>query len=147
MSDTQAHQPSRDLPQSIASARPKQVSLLFVDDDGLIRDLMVEGLRHKGFHVIPAEDGPAALAALAAGQPIDLMITDYSMPEMTGLDLIRQVRITHPTLPVFLLTGYADDQVAQTLVALTDGNGVLLHKPIRLQDLVNRINAAFSGGG
>jgi CheY-like chemotaxis protein len=119
--------------------------LLFVDDDTLIRDLMGEGLRHKGYNVIQAEDGPTALAWLATGEKLDLMITDYSMPEMTGLELIIHVRATRPTLPVFLLTGYADEQVAQTLDTVTAGDGVLLHKPIRLQDLATRIAAALAG--
>ncbi len=135
-----AHPPSPE--QDATTAR--QPTLLFVDDDTLIRELMVEGLRHKGYNVIQAEDGAAALACLATGQTIDLMITDYSMPEMTGIELISHVHPAHPALPLFLLTGYADEHVAQTLASLTAGKGVLLRKPIRLPDLVAHITAAIA---
>jgi CheY-like chemotaxis protein len=129
------------------TAQHGQPSLLFVDDDTLVRELMVEGLRHQGYQVAQAEDGPTALAWLAAGHKLDLMITDYSMPEMTGLDLISHVRATRPTLPIFLLTGFADEHVAQQLATLTENKGVLLHKPIRIKDLAARITAKLTEPG
>jgi CheY-like chemotaxis protein len=126
---------------------PHQPSLLFVDDDTLVRELMVEGLRHQGYHVAQAEDGPTALAWLASGHQLDLMITDYSMPEMTGLDLISHVRSTRPALPIFLLTGFADEHVARKFAAITENQGVLLHKPIRIKDLAARVAAKLAEAG
>jgi CheY-like chemotaxis protein len=120
-------------------------TLLLVDDDTLVRELLGEGLRHQGYRVFEAEDGATALAWLAGGQDVDLMITDFSMPEMTGLDLISYVSATRPALPIFLLTGFADEQVAQNLAMLTQGKGVLLNKPIRVKELAARIAARLAG--
>ncbi len=118
--------------------------LLFVDDDTLVRELLGEALQHQGYDVAQAEDGNAALAWLATGQPVDLMITDFAMPEMNGLELIAEVLATRPDLPIILLTGYADAQVGQNLATLTAGTGVLLQKPIRVKDLTARIAARLA---
>lgn len=113
--------------------------LLFVDDDTLVRELLGEALEHQGFEVVQAEAGPAALAWLAGGEAVDLMITDYAMPEMNGLELIAEVLAARPDLPIILLTGFADEHVGEKLAALTAGKSVLLNKPIRVKALAERI--------
>jgi DNA-binding response OmpR family regulator len=135
------------VPDTEATAHtPREVAarLLFVDDDNLVRELLGEALQHHGYDVVQAEDAKAALAWLATGQPVDLMITDFAMPDMNGLELIAEVLPSRPDLPIFLLTGYADAQVGQNLEALTSGNGLLLQKPIRVKDLAARIAARLS---
>jgi len=119
--------------------QPAPIRLLFVDDDTLVRELLGEALQHHGYDVVQAEDGGTALAWLATGQPVDLMITDFAMPEMNGLELIAEVLASRPDLPIILLTGYADAKVGENLAALTAGTGVLLQKPIRVKDLTARI--------
>jgi DNA-binding response OmpR family regulator len=121
---------------AVVNLRPK---LLFVDDDTLVRELMAEAMQHQGFDVEAAPDAAAALAWLAAGEAVDMMVTDYAMPEMNGVELIVRVRATHPALPIILLTGNADDAVEKTLAAVTGGQAVLLRKPVRARELTARI--------
>ncbi len=78
------------------------------DDDFLISLSTTSLLEDLGHTVITASSGPEALNVLRAGQPIDMMITDYAMPGMTGLQLAEEARALRPDLPILLATGYAD---------------------------------------
>jgi CheY-like chemotaxis protein len=69
---------------------PKRPKMLFVDDDTLIRELMAEAMEDQGFDVTAAEDAAVALAWLAGGRIPDIMVTDYAMPDMNGLELIAR---------------------------------------------------------
>jgi signal transduction histidine kinase/CheY-like chemotaxis protein len=82
--------------------------LLFVDDDFLISLSTSSLLEDLGHTVIKASSGAAALEVLRDGKAVDLLITDYAMPGMTGLQLAEQVRRLRPNLPILLATGYAD---------------------------------------
>jgi signal transduction histidine kinase len=82
--------------------------LLFVDDDFLIRLSTASLLEDLGHKVIKASSGPDALDVLRDGQVVDLMITDYAMPGMTGLQLAEEARRLRPGLPILLATGYAE---------------------------------------
>jgi CheY-like chemotaxis protein len=66
---------------------------------------MLEDLGHVA---VEASSGEKALKILASGTPVDLVMTDYAMPGMTGADLAQRIRKSHPRLPVLLATGYAD---------------------------------------
>ena len=86
----------------------RRLTLLFVDDDFLISLSTVALLEDLGHSVVKAESGEAALGVLKEGAPIDLMITDYAMPGMTGMQLAEAARKLRPGLPILLATGYAD---------------------------------------
>ncbi len=83
-------------------------TLLFVDDDFLIRLSTVSLLEDLGYTVIPAGSGAEALELLREGKEIDLLITDYAMPGMTGMQLAQSARALRPGLRILLATGYAD---------------------------------------
>jgi signal transduction histidine kinase len=83
-------------------------TILLVDDDPLIAGSTAALLEDLGHAVVEANSGPEALKLLASGLNPDLMITDYAMPGMTGLELGREVQRLRPDLPVLLATGYAD---------------------------------------
>ena len=87
---------------------PRRATLLFVDDDFLISLSTAMLLEDLGHTVIKATSGPDALSVLQNGKPIDLLITDYAMPGMTGLQLAEEARRLRPELPILLATGYAD---------------------------------------
>jgi CheY-like chemotaxis protein len=89
--------------------------LLFVDDDFLISLSTAALLEDLGHTVIKASSGADALGVLRDGQAIDLMITDYAMPGMTGLQLAEEARRLRPDLPILLATGYADLPASATL--------------------------------
>jgi nitrogen-specific signal transduction histidine kinase len=83
-------------------------TILVVDDDPLIAMTMVAVLDDIGHRTIEAHSAHDALNALAHQSDIDLMITDYAMPNMNGLELVDEVRARMPNLPVILASGYAE---------------------------------------
>ncbi|MBL0897643.1 MAG: response regulator [Reyranella sp.] len=89
-------------------ARSRRLKLLFVDDDFLISLSTVSLLEDLGHDVLKASTGADALKLLQGNAAVDLMITDYAMPGMNGLQLAEEARKLRPGLPILLATGYAD---------------------------------------
>jgi signal transduction histidine kinase/CheY-like chemotaxis protein len=94
---------------------PQRATLLLVEDDFLIGLSTTSLLEDLGHAVIQASSGASALEVLRSGKPVDLMITDYAMPGMTGLQLAEVARKLRPDLPILLATGYADLPAASGL--------------------------------
>lgn len=117
--------------------------VLLVDDETMIRDTIDELLRDAGYAVSTASSGAAALALLNGAVGIDLLVTDLSMPEMNGLEVIRAVRDRFPEIPVILLTGFATDEAALSLAQI-GGIVALLRKPVRDVELLDRIAAMLA---
>jgi two-component system, cell cycle sensor histidine kinase and response regulator CckA len=115
--------------------------ILFVDDEPSIVRLAQVMLKSQG-HTVTAFGKPAnALAALKADPgAFDLLITDLTMPGMTGMDLARQVREVRPDLAIILSSGYADEVPEETLNAL--GIREVLPKPFQSQTLRAAIERA-----
>jgi signal transduction histidine kinase len=107
--------------------------LLFVDDDFLISLSTASLLEDLGHTVIKASSGADALIVLRDGQAIDLMITDFAMPGMTGLQLAEEARRLRPDLPILLATGYAD------LPASSNLDLPRLSKPYQQRQLAEQI--------
>ena len=84
------------------------MTVLLVDDDALIAMTTVDMLEDLGFKVIEANSGTRALEIIENDSAIDLLITDYSMPQMNGAQLASAVRDMRPELPILLATGYAE---------------------------------------
>ncbi|HDS1779542.1 response regulator [Pseudomonas putida] len=83
--------------------------LLVVEDDDIVRMLMVEVLDELGYKVIEAEDATAALRVLEdPSQALALMMTDVGLPDMRGEELAGKARELRPLLPVLFASGYAD---------------------------------------
>lgn len=83
--------------------------LLVVEDDDIVRMLMVEVLEDLGYKVIEAADATSALAILNdPATPLDLLMTDVGLPDMSGQDLAGKAREIRPLLPVLFASGYAD---------------------------------------
>jgi CheY-like chemotaxis protein len=82
------------------------VTVVFVEDDPLISMAGVDLLEGLGFIVIEAPSGAKALDILRSRSDIDLIVTDHSMPEMTGVELASKARELRPGLPVLLVTGH-----------------------------------------
>jgi signal transduction histidine kinase len=99
--------------QMEAGEAVKPATILMVDDDSLIGMATADMLQDLGHTVIEANSGRMALEILDRGQQIDLMMTDYAMPGMTGVELAAKVRGRLPGLPILLATGYADMPAGQ----------------------------------
>lgn len=96
---------------SLAARRqPARPRLLVVEDEPLVRELIVLELEDAGYDVVEAEDGPTALRLLADDADIALLFTDIRLPGgMTGWDIAEQARGLRPDLPVIYCTGYSSD--------------------------------------
>jgi CheY-like chemotaxis protein len=148
--------PAADFDESHSAAAPRGASdgaesrvdsttitarLLVVDDEEMVREALAEHLEYEGFGVLAAANGTEALTLLAAGEAVDVLVTDLSMPGMDGLALIHAARARRPGLPAILLTGYAQDDTALAVSGAISGTFSLLRKPVRIHDLVDKIQA------
>lgn len=84
----------------------RQMNILVVDDERLVRKGTAEMLRGLGHSVIEAEGGAEALIVLGSTPGIDAIVTDYKMPRMDGVDLANRVRADRPEMPILLISGY-----------------------------------------
>ncbi|WEA62438.1 response regulator [Rhizobium sp. BJ04] len=116
-----------------------RLKILLVDDDALIAMSSVDMLEDLGHEVVEANSGSEALELIRGGQHFDLVITDYSMPGMTGAQLAEAARDILPALPIVLATGYAD------LPAGTDIDLPRLGKPYNQAQLAREISKAMAG--
>lgn len=80
-------------------------SILVVDDEPDLRDLLSETLTEEGFQVHTAPSGEAALEHLAGGKPADLVLMDLVMPGISGIEAAKRIRQMRPVLPVVLISG------------------------------------------
>jgi signal transduction histidine kinase/CheY-like chemotaxis protein len=87
---------------------PTRMTILVVDDDPLIAMSTVDMLQDLGHEVVGAQSGAQALEVLQKNGKFDLLITDFSMPNMTGVQLAKAARELRPELPILLATGYAE---------------------------------------
>ena len=115
-------------PAETAPPRSDSYSILLVDDDPLVLETTGGMLDHLGHSVMLARSGAEALDVMRESA-VDLLITDYAMPGMTGVELIRQIRAMRPLLPVILATGFAE------LVKAAEPTLPRLDKPYRLEAL------------
>jgi DNA-binding NtrC family response regulator len=111
----------------------KSPRILVVDDDPGQRSLLDSFLQSQGFHTDLAESGERALEILGANT-FDLMISDVRMPGLSGLETLRQMRQRGITMPVLLVTAYAD--IREAVGAMRDGALNYLAKPIDLDELL-----------
>jgi CheY-like chemotaxis protein len=98
--------PPEMAPQSVKEIqRGREAVVLLVDDDDLVRTGASAVLEALGHRVLDAESGAKALAILRGGATVDVLVTDYAMPGMSGAALIGEVRRMVPDLPVLVMTG------------------------------------------
>ena len=116
--------------------------VLLVEDDRDVSALTREMLSSLGFAVTHVTSAAAALGALANSRPIDVVLSDIMMPGgMSGVQLAREIRRRHPTLPVLLTTGYVE-----AAAGLGDGEFELLLKPFSLETLATALGVKPSEG-
>jgi two-component system response regulator FlrC len=118
--------------------------ILVVDDDNTMRRAMLEVLQRGGFDVGQAANGGEALERLAS-ESWDLVISDLRMPNVGGLNLLREVRRQHPGVAVILVTAYGT--VEDAVSAMKLGAYDFLTKPFSPQDLFQLVRRALEAGG
>lgn len=107
--------------------------ILVVDDEDSLRRVLQAQLERRGFNSAVAANGEEALYLLEK-LPFDLVLTDVRMPRMSGLDLLKRIRTSHPGLPVIMLTAFAT--VENAVEAMQAGAYHYVTKPVRLEELV-----------
>ncbi len=112
--------------------------VLVVDDDETIRDTLYE-LLSESYVCLTAETAEKALARLGADE-YDVVLTDISMPGLSGLELLGQVRQTFPDTPVIIISGISDQEHAQGLIKL--GAFDYLLKPFSLESVEKSVKRA-----
>ena len=113
--------------------------ILVIEDDVDVRTFLVDCLKMLGYTVTEAAHGRAGLERLPADNP-DLLMVDFAMPGMNGLEVIAEAKRSRPQLPVILATGYADVDVSKDRV---EGYAVL-RKPFQIGDLARTVKAALT---
>jgi CheY-like chemotaxis protein len=121
-----------------APARPQ--TILLVENEAALRELMRRFLEGAGYAVLNARDGDEALSVAAAHRaPIDLLLTDVVMPGMSGFALASRVAQLRSELKVLYISGYADDYDI-IRAGLTDSGQPFLLKPFSQADLFRKVD-------
>jgi signal transduction histidine kinase len=113
--------------------------VLVIDDDDGVRRFIVECLESSGYVVTASSNGADGLAQLRAAAP-DLLIVDYAMPGMTGVEVVNAARMRDPGLRIILATGYADMEAVDQVI---DAERVL-RKPFKIDELNAAVHAALA---
>jgi DNA-binding NtrC family response regulator len=112
-------------------------TLLVVDDEPILRDVETEVLRLQGYTVLPAEGAAEALRLAREAAAIHLLITDFSMPQVDGLELTRRFRALHPKTPVLMVSGSLPVLRARSEPDL--GRFDFLAKPFQFNELLHKV--------
>ena len=125
-----------------AGVGSNHVTVLVVDDEDLLREVLSTNLTDLGYTVLQASGAGPALLLLNTDVPVGIMLTDYAMPGMNGLALIKEARVLRPDLPAILLTGHG------MLGPANEASGIsLLRKPVKVEEIAGRISALLEPGG
>jgi two-component system cell cycle sensor histidine kinase/response regulator CckA len=121
-------------------------TILVCEDEDMVRDLACRILRSVGFKVLHAENGKRALELVQrCADPIDLLLTDTVMPEMSGIELAEQLSKTQPRMKVLFVSGYAPEELASD--GVLDVCVELLPKPFSATDLIKRVRGVLDSRG
>jgi CheY-like chemotaxis protein len=120
--------------------------VLFVDDEGDVREIARIQLRAAGFEVATAASGVEALALFDARR-FDVVVTDLFMPEGDGIELIQDLRAREPRLPIVVISGGSERHQTALGVAMMLGADVALQKPYGADELVLAIDRAVEAAG
>lgn len=119
-------------------------TVLLVEDEESVRQLVRETLEAKGYKVLEAEHGQAALGIASAHQgPIHMLITDVVMPGMSGRELSKQLCAAHPQTRVLYLSGYTEDAIVHQ--GVLEPGTAFLQKPFTLQMLSRKVREVLRG--
>ena len=124
--------------KAVSGHEPGTETILFVEDEQSVRELVCEYLSARGYHVLEASDGLQALEMAAAHTgKIQLLITDVVMPKLSGRELAARLAATRPDLKVLYISGYTDDSVFRH--GVLQGGMAFLQKPFNLKALAAKI--------
>jgi CheY-like chemotaxis protein len=115
-------------------------NILLVDDNDDLREITALFLRDSGFNVLEASSGSAALDVLNANPAIDLLIVDFAMPLMSGMEVLERARAKRPEIRAAFITGYAD----QPRLSGKLENESVIRKPFTADQLILAVYRALA---
>ncbi|HKG99618.1 MAG TPA: PAS domain-containing protein [Bradyrhizobium sp.] len=117
-------------------------TVMVIEDEPVVRGVVLEMLAEQGYRVLEAVDGPSGLKILRSNEAVDLLVTDVGLPGMNGRQVADQARETRPELKILFITGYAES------AAISDGflqpGMEMITKPFELDHLAWRVRAMLS---
>jgi DNA-binding response OmpR family regulator len=130
------------VPESTALQPGRGERIVLVDDELDIRRTLARLLSESGYHVETAASGVDALALIEDDRPPDLLVLDYAMPGLSGLDVAKAVRANHPQLPILFMSGFADPKMLEDEMPAAR----LLRKPFGNNELFSAIRRSLLEG-
>jgi CheY-like chemotaxis protein len=122
---------------------PRSISVLIVDDEPSVQRFVERVLSEAGYSTKVAGDGPEALEVASRMDQFDLVVTDVMMPQMTGDELARRLRVQHPTVKVLYLTGFSDRLFKEKVTLWADE--AFLDKPCTVKGLLEAVSLLLFG--
>ena len=116
-------------------------TVLVIEDEPVVRGLIVEVVAELGFSALAAMDGPGGLEILRSQERIDLLISDVGLPGLNGRQLADAARLLRPGLKVIFMTGYAE--VAASAEGFLEPGMALITKPFAMTELAAKIRSAI----
>jgi CheY-like chemotaxis protein len=116
--------------------------ILLVDDDSAVREVTASILEDIGYVVLKVGSGGAALDLLDQNTKVDLVLLDFAMPGMSGIEVANHVQQKFPALPILFLTGYADKSALGDIAEQR-----IIRKPFIDDELITKVDSAVSKGG
>jgi FixJ family two-component response regulator len=110
-----------------------KLTVLVVDDDAPVRQVLADGLRAQGFEIFEAADGASGLEVFERERP-DVLVLDFAMPGMTGAEVARRAQALRPTLPVVFCSGFSDSLALDGVA-----HSVVVRKPVSIDELARRV--------
>jgi DNA-binding NtrC family response regulator len=118
----------------------EEISVLLVDDEREFLDVLTKRLRKRKLKLAVANSGAEAIRAVQE-TPIDVVVLDMKMPQMDGLETLREMKKTSPSVEVIMLTGHANVEAAVAGMEL--GAFDYLMKPVDIDELLYKLQDAF----
>lgn len=129
----------------MTAARTGSARILVVDDEPVIRRFAARVLEDEGFQVLEAEDGAEALRVLGERlSDVDAVLSDIVMPKVNGVELLQVLTTIRPSLPVLLMSGYANAQLEGMGIAAPCA---ILPKPFAAEQLIEEVRRCLRGAG
>jgi DNA-binding NtrC family response regulator len=123
----------------------KQTTVLLVDDDAEVLKALKKVLEKDGFEVLPYADAPSAMRFINDTKTrFDLVITDVSMPGMTGTAFLNAVKAAFPKVPVIIITAFGD--WGEYMETIRNGACEYLNKPLDKTELLSAVHRALKNG-
>ncbi len=119
--------------------------VLVVEDEAVVRGLIVDELQELGYVALEAVDGPTGINVLRSRRRIDLLVTDIGLPGLNGRQVADAARALRPGLKVLFMTGYAEN--AALASGFLEPGMEMITKPFAMEALAKRIRAIFQAAG